>query len=204
MAARPLLIVVKSVTTAPRPLQAVFRASARLLPVSATTAAWPATRSRTLHATSYAAANAASLSTGAVQNPSSTPPSPGQAPPSVVVVEFDTKHAAFLGEADSNDAFEAAHEINPPVLVALDATHAAFLGEADSDDGFVTHREAHGSVEALDPSESAYLGEADRDDGFEIRQILNPTDHGPLDPTLSAFHGQPGEHDAHEEDHKRT
>jgi hypothetical protein len=198
MAARPLLVVVKSVTSSSRQLQAVFRATNRLVPVS-TTVASPVRQSRNLHATTFKAVNAASAPTGSDQRPSSTPP--GQAPPPAAP-EYDTKHAAFLGEADSNDAFEANQEINPSRQEALDATHAAFLGEADSDDGFESHREAHGRVEAVDASESAFLGEADGDDGFESHKILNPTDHGPLDPRSSAFHGQPGEHDMDEEEHK--
>jgi hypothetical protein len=198
MAARPLLVVVKSVTSSPRQLQAVFRATNRLVPVS-TPVASSVRQPRYLHATTFKAANATSTSAGSDQRPSS-PPSGQASPPGAP--EYDTTHAAFLGEADSNDAFEANQEINPPRQEALDATHAAFLGEADSDDGFESHREAHGRIEAVDASESAYLGEADRDDGFESQKILNPTDHGPLDPSPSAFHGQPGEQDMDEEVHK--
>src|SRR2546423_3692528 len=191
MAARPLLVVVKSLTSSPRQLQDVFRATNALLPVS-TTVASSVTRSRNSYVTSYPAVKAASTSTGPGQGQSTTPS--GQTP-SPAAAEYDTKHAAFLGEADSNDAFEITQEINPSKQEALDPTHAAYLGEADSDDGFESHREAHGRVEALDSSESAYLGEADRDDGFESQKILNPIDHGPLDPSPSAFHGQPGEQD---------
>jgi hypothetical protein len=198
MAARPLLVVVRSVTSSPPQLQAAFRATNRLLPVS-TTLASPTTRSRNLHVTSYRAAGAASPATGPGQTPSTAPPGQTASP---AAPEYDAKHAAFLGEADSNDAFEATQEINPSRQEALDATHAAYLGEADSDDGFESHRDAHGRLEAVDSSESAYLGEADRDDGFDSQQILNPTDHGPLDPSPSAFHGQPGEQDTHEEEHK--
>jgi len=190
MAARPLLVVVKSVTSSPPRLQAAFRATNRLVPVS-TTLASPVTRSRNLHVTSYKAAKAASTST--------TPS--GETPPPAAP-EYDAKHAAFLGEADSNDAFEATQEINPSRQEALDPTHAAYLGEADSNDGFESHRDAYGRVEPVDSSESAYLGEADRDDGFDSQQILNPTDHGPLDPSASSFHGQPGEEDTHEDEHK--
>ena len=129
-----------------------------------------------------------------------TPPASETPPPADA--EYDTKNAAYLGEADSDDAFEASQEINPSRLEALDATNAAFLGEADSDDAFESHRDAHGSVEAVDSSKSAYLGEADSDDAFESQKILNPTDHGPLDPSSSAFHGQPGEQDVDEEEPK--
>jgi hypothetical protein len=198
MAARPLLVAAKSVTSSPRQLQALFRVTNRLVPVL-TTVASPVRRSRSLHATSFKAVNATSTSTSSDQRPSSTPSSQT---PSPAALEFDTKHAAFLGEADSNDAFEANQEINPSQQEALDPTHAAFLGEADSDDGFESHRDAHGRIEAVDASQSAYLGEADGDDGFESHKILNPTDHGPLDPSSSAFHGQPGEHDMDEEEHK--
>jgi hypothetical protein len=198
MAARPLLAVMKSVNSLPHQLRAAFRATNRLVPVS-TTFAFPVTRSRNLHLTSYKAAEAASTSIGLDQRPSTIPS--GQTP-SPAALEYDTKHAAFLGEADSNDAFEVTQEINPSRQEALDPTHAAYLGEADSNDGFESHRDAYGRVEALDSSESAYLGEADRDDGFESQKLLNPTDHGPLDPSSSAFHGQPGEQDEYEEEHK--
>jgi len=150
-----------------------------------------------MHSTSYKAVEAVSTSIGPNQ---STSASPSSQTPSPAALNYDTKHAAFLGEADSNDAFEATREINPSRPEALDTTHAAYLGEADSNDGFESHREAYGRVEALDPSESAYLGEADRDDGFESHKILNPTDHGSLDPSPSAFHGEPGEQDTYEEE----
>lgn len=195
MAARPLLVVVRPVTSSPRQLHTVFRATNRLVPIS-TTLASPLTRSRNWHVTSFNAAKAASTAVGS--DPRNSTPPPSQTPPPAAP-EYDTKHAAYLGEADSDDAFEASKEINPSQPEALDATHAAYLGEADSDDGFESHRDAHGRVEALDTSESAYLGEADRDDGFESQKILNPTDHGPLDPSTSAFHGQPGEQDMDEE-----
>lgn len=198
MAARPFLHAVKSVTSSPCQLQAVFRATSRVVPVSAILASI-VTRSRNLHVTSYTAAGTTSVATGPDQRPFATLVS--QSPPPAAP-EYDAKHAAFLGEADSNDAFEATAEINPSLQEALDATNAAYLGEADSDDGFESHQAAHGRVEAIDSSESAYLGEADRDDGFDSQQILNPTDHGPLDPSPSAFHGQPGEQDTHEEEHQ--
>jgi hypothetical protein len=199
MAARPLLVVVKSMISSPRQLHTVFRATSRLAPVSTTLTNPSVTQARNLHVTSSKAVKAASASIGQDQRPSTSPS--GQTP-SPAAPEYDTKHAAFLGEADSNDAFEAAQDINPSLQEALDARHAAYLGEADSDDGFESHREAYGRLEAVDLSDSAYLGEADRDDGFESQQILNPTDHGPLDPSPSAFHGQPGEHDTYEEENK--
>lgn len=198
MAARPVLRVVRPVTNSPRQLQPLFRATNRLIPIS-TTLASPLTRSRNLHITSYKAANAASTPIGPDQRHLNPPPN--QTPPPAAP-EYDTKHAAYLGEADSDDAFEANQEINPSQLEALDATNAAYLGEADSDDGFESHWDAHGRVEPVDSSESAYLGEADSDDAFESQKIVNPTDHGPLDPSPSAFHGQPGEHDVDEEEPK--
>jgi len=198
MAAKPLQVVVKAVTSSPRQLQAVFRATNRLVPVSSTVAS-PVRQSRNLHTTSFKALNGTPASPGSDQRPSSIPSA--ETPPPAAP-EYDTKHAAFLGEADSNDAFEANQEINPSRQEALDATNAAYLGEADSDDGFEIHREVHGRIEAVDASESAYLGEADRDDGFESQKILNPTDHGPLDPSSSAFHAQPGEQYMDEEEHK--
>jgi hypothetical protein len=125
-----------------------------------------------------------------------SPAAAGQSQTEPIPEPYDTKNAAFLGEADSDDGFEAHNEINPRVVESLDAANSAYLGEADSDDGFVAHRDANPPVvEGLDASASAYLGEADSDDGFEGQKVLNPTDHGPIDPTPSAFHGQAGEQD---------
>jgi hypothetical protein len=145
------------------------------------------TSARFFHGSVYTAAEAPGAPDSAQANqPTSTAtPEP-----------FDAKHAAFLGEADSNDGFEAAYEINPPKLESLDAANSAFLGEADSDDGFEAHRTINPpTVEALDATASAFLGEADSDDGFEGHRVVNPMDHGPIDPSTSAFHGESGEHD---------
>lgn len=110
----------------------------------------------------------------------------------------EAQHAAYLGEADSNDGFEAwkdSHGDPPP---SVDATNSAYLGEADSDDGFVAHRDAHGEkLEAMDASQAAYLGEADSDDGFEADMEINPDKHRHRieDASVSGEHGQPGEGD---------
>ena len=109
-----------------------------------------------------------------------------------------TRHAAYLGEADSNDGFEAfkdAHGDPPP---ALDGSNSAYLGEADSDDGFEANREIHGQkLEAIDASQAAYLGEADSDDGFEADVEINPDKHRHKieDASSSGLHGQSGEGD---------
>jgi hypothetical protein len=128
--------------------------------------------------------------------PTSTPSASSTTSPSFPT-EDTTKHAAYLGEADSNDGHEAyrdSHGAPPP---SLDATQSAYLGEADSDDGFEVHRDAHGTVESVDASQAAYLGEADSDDGFESDVEIHPEKHRHRidDASSSGSHGQPGEGD---------
>ncbi|KEF53602.1 uncharacterized protein A1O9_10577 [Exophiala aquamarina CBS 119918] len=110
----------------------------------------------------------------------------------------ETKHAAFLGEADSNDGHEAFKDAYGAPAPALDAQNSAFLGEADSDDGFEAQRAVDGDQhEPLDASQSAYLGEADSDDGFESDVEVHPEDHrhNIEDTSGSGLHGQSGELD---------
>ena len=110
----------------------------------------------------------------------------------------DNRHSAFLGEADSNDGFEAYKDAHGEPHPPIDGTNAAYLGEADSDDGFEAHKEIHGqSLEAVDASQSAYLGEADSDDGFESDVEINPEKyrHRIEDASISGLHGQSGEGD---------
>jgi hypothetical protein len=110
----------------------------------------------------------------------------------------DVKHAAYLGEADSNDGFEAWKDAHGPPPPDLDASNSAYLGEADSDDGFESYKDIHGEkLEALDASQSAYLGEADSDDGFESDVEIHPEKHrhNIEDASSSGEHGQPGEGD---------
>ncbi|RVX66933.1 hypothetical protein B0A52_09057 [Exophiala mesophila] len=126
-----------------------------------------------------------------------TPPPP-QASAGGNVDRNDASHAAFLGEADSNDghdAVQAAYGEPPP---ALDASNAAFLGEADSDNAFEARKAAEGDkYEPMDASQSAYLGEADSDDGFESDMEIHPEAHRHKidDASVSGLHGQSGEQD---------
>jgi len=113
----------------------------------------------------------------------------------------DARHAAFLGEADSNDGHEIHQHAYGAPLVALDARHAAFLGEADSDDGFEARKVAEGErQEALDARHAAFLGEADSDDAFEAHVEVYPDKHTHRidDTTPSGFHGERGEMDSNE------
>ena len=123
-------------------------------------------------------------------------PAEGQVPTTPPQEPFDTRHAAFMGEADSNDGFEANYVVNPPTLESLDASASAFLGESDSDDHFEGERVVRPpKEEALDASAAAFLGEADSNDAFEGEDAVNPRHPEPIDPSTSAFHGERGEHD---------
>jgi hypothetical protein len=121
-------------------------------------------------------------------------PSSGQA----ASEDNDNRHSAYLGEADSDDGFEAWKDAHGKEPDPLDAGNSAFLGEADSDDGFEIHKDVHGEkIDALDASQSAFLGEADSDDGFESDVEINPEKykHHIEDASSSGEHGQPGEGD---------
>lgn len=123
---------------------------------------------------------------------------PPQVPESDNQEADSTRHAAFLGEADSNDAHDANRDSFGAPAPSLDASNSAYLGEADSDDGFEVGRDAEGRRdEPVDASSSAYLGEADSDDGFEGRRAAYPEegDHGITDASVSGDHGQSGEGD---------
>lgn len=112
--------------------------------------------------------------------------------------EEDHKHAAYLGEADSDDGFETWKDTHGKDHESMDGSNAAFLGEADSDDGFESHKDVHGQkVESVDASQSAFLGEGDSDDGFESDVEINPDKyrHKIDDAAVSGEHGQPGEGD---------
>lgn len=124
------------------------------------------------------------------------------APPQVPEFENleadSVRHAAFLGEADSNDAHEANRDAFAPPAPSLDASNSAYLGEADSDDDFEARRDAEDRpFDPVDVSQSAFLGEADSDDGFEGRRAAYPEegDHGIIDASASGVHGQAGEGD---------
>lgn len=197
MAARPVVLGLRAAAKAP--VSGALRTSRCQVLIPSLRIKLASDTFRPLHTTRCALAEAGPAGGSVTSaNTSTTPlgkmPAPG-AP------EYDTKNAAFLGEADSNDAFEAAHEINPPKQPALDGTNSAFLGEADSDDGFEAHGEIHGRPQvALDGTNAAFLGEADSDDGFEARKAAEgETDHGIRDPSPSAFHGESGEQDTPED-----
>lgn len=135
-------------------------------------------------------------STPSASNTIVTPPPTSPLPAEEAA--YETKHAAFLGEADSNDGHEALKDAYGEPLPALDAQNSAFLGEADSDDAFEAQKAADGDkYEPLDASQSAYLGEADSDDGFESNVEVYPEDHRHKieDTSSSGLHGQSGEHD---------
>lgn len=109
----------------------------------------------------------------------------------------DATNAAFLGEGDSDDAFEADKVIDPKPDPALDAEHAAFLGEGDSNDAFEAQKEINPTPhEPLITSETAaFLGEGDSNDHVESEDAINPREPEPLDPSISGLHGQTGEQD---------
>jgi hypothetical protein len=74
------------------------------------------------------------------------------------------KNAAFLGEADSDDGFEADVEINPDAHdhKLSDVSASGMHGQSgESDEPIERERKAQ---EALDAGQSAFLGEADSDD----------------------------------------
>jgi len=143
------------------------------------------------------------LATAATSTPTSGSRMMNQTPTSSAVPgqteDFnDSKHSAYLGEADSNDGHEAFLDAYGPPQPALETDHAAFLGEADSDDAFEARKAVEGDTyESLDASQAAYLGEADSDDGFEADVEINPEKyrHKIEDPTPSGFHGETGQHD---------
>lgn len=136
---------------------------------------------------------------------------PRDAPPPQVPASEDpdsdsARHAAFLGEADSNDAHEAHRDAYGPPPPSLDASNSAYLGEADSDDAFEVRRDAEGRpLEPVDATHSAFLGEADGDDGFEGRRAAYPEegDHRIEDASYSGSHGQAGEGDLPFEQERR-
>ena len=128
-------------------------------------------------------------------------PSPSPVPPNTEVFADRIQHAAYLGEADSNDGHDVNREVDGPFQEALDAGNAAFLGEADSNDGFEVRRHVEGDAhEAMDAQHAAYLGEADSDDGFEARRAAEGDKHEAMDGTNAAFLGEADSDDAHEAD----
>lgn len=142
----------------------------------------------------------ANTTSGTEAHPFNQPP-PSSADPGQPENLIDTKHAAFLGEADSNDGHEAYRDSYEPPPPPLDARNAAFLGEADSDDAFEALRAAEGDKhEPLDANNAAFLGEADSDDAFEAGKAAEGDKHEPLDAHNAAFLGEADSDDGFEAD----
>ena len=117
----------------------------------------------------------------------------------------DFKHAAFLGEADSNDGHESFRDAYAKPHEALDATNSAYLGEGDSNDSFEIQQDIEGrKTVPLDAKNAAFLGEADSDDAFEMDLEANPEAHRhQIDPEAAknaAFLGEADSADAREVD----
>ncbi|OAP62543.1 hypothetical protein AYL99_01770 [Fonsecaea erecta] len=144
--------------------------------------------------------------TAATSNPPGSTPLTSQTPPPSTVppqaeVFADNRHAAFLGEADSNEGHDAVREVHGAPEPALEAENSAFLGEADSDDHFEVRKTIEGdNTPPLDANNAAYLGEADSDDGFEARRAAEGDKQESLDATNAAFLGEADSDDAHEAD----
>lgn len=107
-----------------------------------------------------------------------------------------------MGEADSDDGFEADVEINPEAhRHKFDDVNASGLhGQAgEGDEPIERERQP---VEAMDASQSAYLGEADSDDAHEADKELNPERyrHRIDDASNAAYLGESDSDDAHEVD----
>ncbi|EXJ79485.1 hypothetical protein A1O1_08749, partial [Capronia coronata CBS 617.96] len=113
----------------------------------------------------------------------------------------DSKYAAFLGEADSNDGHEAYRDSYGPPAPALDAQNAAFLGETDSNDALEVQKAAEGDKrEPLDAKNAAFLGEADSDDALEAIKAVEGDKHESLDAQNAAFLGEADSDDGFEAD----
>ena len=90
----------------------------------------------------------------------------------------DAKHAAFLGEADSNDGHDAFRDAHARKHEAMDGSNSAFLGEGDSNDGDEIQKDIDGRpLPSLDAKRASFLGEADSDDAFDMDVIENPEAH---------------------------
>ena len=108
----------------------------------------------------------------------------------------------FLGEADSDDGFEADVEVNPEAHRHKfnDVNASGLHGQAgEGDEPIEWERKPH---EAVDASQSAYLGEADSDDAHEADREVNPEKyrHHIEDTTNAAYLGEADSDDAHEVD----
>lgn len=142
----------------------------------------------------------------ASSTPSSNHPGISQSPTSAIAPdqseqEADSRKAAFLGEADSNDGHEVFQQAYGAPAPALDAKNSAFLGEADSDDGFEALKAEEGDRQApMDASRAAFLGEADSNDAFEAQKAEEGDRHEPMDATNAAFLGEADSDDGFEAD----
>lgn len=117
----------------------------------------------------------------------------------------EMKHAAFLGEADSNDGHDIFRDVYAKRHEAMDGSNSAYLGEADSDDNYEIQRDIEGQrFEPLDAKNAAFLGEADSDDAFELDVIENPEAHehqvDPEEVKNAAFLGESDSADMFEAD----
>jgi len=117
----------------------------------------------------------------------------------------DAKHAAFLGEADSNDGHDAFRDAHAKRHEAMDGSNSAFLGEGDSNDGDEIQRDIDGRpLPPLDAKRASFLGEADSDDAFDMDVIENPEAHehqvGPEEAKNAAFLGEADSADMMEAD----
>ncbi len=121
-----------------------------------------------------------------VSNPASTVSNPNvgsmsksTSPSSQTQQDIDEmKHAAFLGEADSNDGHDAFRDAHAKRHEAMDGSNSAYLGEADSNDSYEIQQDIDGQKYVpLDAKNAAFLGEADSDDAFELDVIENPEAH---------------------------
>ncbi|KIW86558.1 hypothetical protein Z517_01956 [Fonsecaea pedrosoi CBS 271.37] len=184
MAARPLLLGLASAAR-PRALSLPIRG---------------ATRRAFQLSTANLRPTAATLSPSESIPLNSQTPTPGTVPPEAEVFPENT-HAAFLGEADSNEGHDAVREAHGAPQPALEAENSAFLGEADSDDHFEVRKTIEGDNNPpLDANNAAFLGEADSDDGFEARRAAEGDKQEGLDATNAAFLGEADSDDAHEAD----
>lgn len=117
----------------------------------------------------------------------------------------EMKHAAFLGEADSNDGHDVFRDAYAKRHEAMDGSNSAYLGEADSDDNYEIQRDIDGQkLDPLDAKNAAFLGEADSDDAFELDVIENPEAHehkvDPEEAKNAAFLGESDSADMFEAD----
>ena len=117
----------------------------------------------------------------------------------------EMKHAAFLGEADSNDGHETFRDAYAKRHEAMDGSNSAYLGEGDSNDAYEIQRDIEGrKLDPIDAKNAAFLGEADSDDAFELDVIENPEAHehqvGPEVAKNAAFLGESDSADMFEAD----